>query len=342
MPINRLSFYQFFFSAVIVFAVVAGLTRVSFAQTETDETIKKTSEPVFRVSKLVTVDNNDTKSNPGALTEEEDKPKSDAAELLAYSGELPGGTVAAPAVRAPHPLDRALTDAQQSLVRMRSDIKDYSALMAKKERVNGVVGNTTFMSLKIRCPRTDANGNNIPFSIYMRFLKPKDVMGREVIWVDGQNDGQMFAHEGRGIAALRTFKLDPDGMLAKRGQRYPIYSVGIENLIVKLIDKAQRDKTAGPCLATYDTIKKINRRECSVIEVTHDKRQVPFEFYKAKVFIDKELGLPVRYAAYDWPRTPGGEPELIEEYTYFNIKTNVGLDNSDFDPSNRAYKFPGY
>jgi hypothetical protein len=59
----------------------------------------------------------------------------------------------------------------------------------------------------------------------------------------------------------------------------------------------------------------------------------------AQVFIDDELKLPVRYCAYLWPQTAGGEPELLEEYTYQNIKVNVGLTDADFDQANPKYSF---
>jgi hypothetical protein len=56
--------------------------------------------------------------------------------------------------------------------------------------------------------------------------------------------------------------------------------------------------------------------------------------------MDDQLQIPIRYAAYDWPLQPGGdvgEDELIEEYTYVNIKTNIGLEDGDFDPANKEY-----
>ena len=65
-------------------------------------------------------------------------------------------------------------------------------------------------------------------------------------------------------------------------------------------------------------------------------------FTRLKCFIDKELNIPVRYAAYDWPAAPGEEPPLMEEYVYVNVKLNVGLSDEDFDPANQAYKFPGH
>ncbi len=51
------------------------------------------------------------------------------------------------------------------------------------------------------------------------------------------------------------------------------------------------------------------------------------------------LGLPIRFEAYDWPTRPLVEPELAEEYTYTDLKLNVGLKEVDFDVANAAYSF---
>ena len=122
--------------------------------------------------------------------------------------------------------------------------------------------------------------------------------------------------------------------------RYPIYDAGLENLIVKLIEKAERDRAAGDCQVEYRSGAEINSRPCTVIELCHDERKAPYEFHKAQVFIDEELQLPIRYAAYDWPDTPGDKPKLIEEYTYVNLKLNVGLTDADFSADNPAYDYP--
>ena len=55
--------------------------------------------------------------------------------------------------------------------------------------------------------------------------------------------------------------------------------------------------------------------------------------------MDDELQLPIRYASYDWPAAPGQEPPLLEEYTYLNMKVNVGLTDADFDRGNKDYGF---
>ena len=219
---------------------------------------------------------------------------------------------------------------------MRANIHDYTAVMVKRERVDNQLGEAQYMSIKIRNERNLGDVVQ-PFSVYMKFLKPRAQAGREVIWVKGRNSNKLMAHEG-GLLGVKTFHLDPDGWLAMKGQKYPIYDAGIENMIIKLIEKAERDRAAGDCEVVKRPNANINNRSCTLIEVIHPVRQSPFEFYKAQVFIDNELQVPIRYAAYDWPR-PGQKPDLIEEYTYINLKINVGLTDADFDSANSQYRF---
>lgn len=243
---------------------------------------------------------------------------------------------------APHPLDQAVEMARSSLAQIQSNVMDYTAILAKREAIDGVLGSPNYMKVKFRNARQLPDGSTTPFSIYMKFLKPKSYAGREVIWVDGQNKNNLLAHEPKGTPLLgnRTFSLSPTGFMAMRGQRYPIYKAGLEALVTDLIKKAERDRAAGPCLCEYREGANINKRPCSCIELVHPDQREPYEFHIAKVFIDDELNLPVRYAAYDWPAVPGEEPPLIEEYTYYNIKLNVGLTDLDFDANNPAYSFP--
>ena len=42
--------------------------------------------------------------------------------------------------------------------------------------------------------------------------------------------------------------------------------------------------------------------------------------------------MPIRYAAYLWPETPGGNAAVEEAYTYVNLKINNGFTDIDFSP----------
>ena len=124
-----------------------------------------------------------------------------------------------------------------------------------------------------------------------------------------------------------------------KGQRYPLSEIGIENLVIKLIERGTRDSKRGECEVEFRKGAKINGRTCTVIQVTHPVRRPYFDFHIAQIFIDYELNVPLRYAAYDWPKSPNAKPQIDEEYTYLNLKLNVGLDDSDFDVKNSDYNF---
>jgi len=229
-----------------------------------------------------------------------------------------------------HPLMPTLRWADQGLRNMEK-IEDYSAVVAKRERLNGTVGDYEYMFVKVR---------HQPFSVYMYFLGPPKLKGQEVVYVEGQNNGNIFAH-GTGLRAkFGTVSLKPTGVVAMRGQRYPITELGIKNLIRRLLEVGQQDAQYGECEVKFLKGAKIKDRQCTCIQVVHPVPRRNFLFHLARIFVDDEFNMPIRYEAYDWPKTAGDPPELIEEYTYMDLKLNNGFTDADFDIRNPNYRFP--
>jgi len=230
-----------------------------------------------------------------------------------------------------HPLQPALDLAQQGLAKINANVRDYSCTIVKRERIDGKLGEHEYMFAKIRSQ---------PFSVYLYFLGPDSVKGQEVIYVAGHNDGNMLAHAGSGVRAMvGTVSLKPQSMLAMQGNRYPVTEIGVENLARRLVEVAEHDKQFGECDVNFYPAAKVNGRVCTCVQVSHPVPRRNFRFHLARVFIDDELTIPIRYEAYDWPQEAGGQPVLLEEYTYMNVKINNGFTDADFDPKNTAYKF---
>jgi len=230
-----------------------------------------------------------------------------------------------------HPLQPALELAQKGLGQLRGTMQDYSATMVKRERIDGKLGDHEYMFAKVR---------HEPFSVYLYFLAPDAVKGQEVLWVDGRNEGNMLAHAGSGVRAMvGSVSLKPDGVLAMQGNRYPVTEIGVENLAKRLVEVAEHDKQFGECEVNFFKDAKVNGRVCTCVQVVHPVPRRNFRFHLARVFIDDEYLIPIRYEAYDWPQEQGGQPVLMEEYTYMNVKINNGFTDADFDPKNAAYKF---
>ncbi|MEX0866783.1 MAG: DUF1571 domain-containing protein [Pirellulales bacterium] len=230
-----------------------------------------------------------------------------------------------------HPLMPALRIANYGKQHIEQNIQDYSCTIVKRERIDGTLGDNEYMFAKVR---------HQPFSVYLYFLGPDAIKGREVMYVDGSNENKLMAHEAKGIRSkFGTVSLHPDSFLAMKGQRYPITELGVLNLTKRLIEVAEHDKQYGECEVKFYNGAKINGRTCTCIEVTHPVPRKQFLFHIARVFVDSELKVPVRYEAYEWPETQGGPPVLLEQYTYLNMKINNGFADSDFDHRNPNYRF---
>ena len=169
--------------------------------------------------------------------------------VVRISKNQPSNPTAVPATNpnAPHPLDPALELARQSLGLVRSHVNDYTAVLVKRERIGDDLGDNEFMFVKVRNRKVENGKIIVPFSVYLAFLKPAAVKGREVIYVENANEGKLVAHEGGMKRMLGTHFLEPDGYLAMAGQKYPLTDIGVENLLVKLIEKGERDRQHGPC-----------------------------------------------------------------------------------------------
>lgn len=245
-----------------------------------------------------------------------DYPRLDPQQLVAQPGE--------------HPLMPALRWAKNGLKYLEA-IDGYTATMAKRERINGALGDYQYMEIKVR---------HRPFSVYVKLLGPDEVKGREAIYIEGQNNGNLVAHPtGVQKRLVGTISLKPTGMLAMQGNRYPITEIGVLNLTRRLIEVGEQDMQYGECEVKYFRGAKVNDRTCTCMQFIHPVPRREFRYHLARIYIDEELNLPIRYEAYNWPSTPEGEPTLTEEYTYLNLRLNPGLTDRDFDTKNPDYDY---
>jgi hypothetical protein len=247
---------------------------------------------------------------------------------------------------APHELDPILEIARKALQNHLEKHQDYTAVLVKRENVGGKLTPECKMAMKLKygVPNQET-GPERPVSVYLKSLEPKSQAGREVIWVQGRNDNKLTAHEA-GLLGMVSVDLKPESRLAMIGNRYPITEIGIEKLLRKLIERGERDRNSGPATVRTTENTEMNGRQCCLMEIVHesptavlDGKTVEFEFHLAQIYIDQEQRIPLKYASFGWPKKPDGAPELLEEYSYVDLKFNVGLTEKDFDSKNPAYRF---
>ncbi len=233
-----------------------------------------------------------------------------------------------------HPLQEALELCKSAHDQVVSSIADYEATLVKRERIEGQLRNREVMQIKVRHEKKSPTGAAIPFSVHIEFRHPESVKGREVAYVKGRNKGQLIVRESRqGLVGkiVPTLMLNPSGRLAMQGNRYPITEIGFEVLLRRLMVVAREEMKLGNCQVQFRKNAKVNGRLCTVIDVVHPKQDKRFRYHRCRVYLDDERKCPIHFEAYGWPAEQGAAPVLLEQYTYLDVKTNVGFSDADFE-----------
>lgn len=281
---------------------VAALTVASAANAQ-QERGEKLQEPIFRVA-------HETPAKPVSAHA---VPEANFFDLTQHPGE--------------HPLAPGKRLAERVKAYIDANVHDYSCTFWKRERIDGELQDYNCMAMQVM---------HDPFSVHMVFKKPK--AGQEVLYVEGQNGGKMRARgHGWRATVAGVLTLDPTKGMAMDGNRHPITMAGVKNLTDELITIATNDMKYGECeVKTFPDAtlgKGADARPAVMMEITHPVPRREFKFHVARIYLDKELKIPVRFEAYDWKKDAEGKPELIEFYMYTDVKLNNGFTTAHFSES---------
>jgi hypothetical protein len=260
-------------------------------------------------------------------------PQASAAESApaASASESTAPSSTASPDREKHALQPVLAWAKRTVTRIEKEVPDYSAILLKRETIDGCLGDPQRILLKVR---------HEPFSVYVYCYDPADRRGEEAIYVAGRNDGNLLGHTtGITGALLGTMSLKPDGAVAMDGQRHPLTEIGILNLCRRIAQVAEKGVNFPQCKVETSHVQKVGDRGCRCIQIRNPDDRQQFLFSQLRIYIDDELDLPIRFEGYDWPAEPQGDPPLAEQYTYAKLKLSAGLTDTDFDVRNPRYGY---
>jgi hypothetical protein len=234
----------------------------------------------------------------------------------------PMAKAAAPSATPASPMDepiRLITEARKAY----QNVRDYTCLLVKRERINGVMpAADSVMDMRVRVQ---------PFSVYLRWMQPRTDAGQEVCYVAGRNDGKMRVHPKGVLGAVGFVSMDVDDPRAKQTSRRNISEAGIGNLIERFAkgwEIERRLNVTQVSVAEYE----YNRRRCTRVETIHPTNpEGKFHYYRTLLYFDKETHLPIRLECYDWPRRQGETGDLVEVYSFANMRLNVGLSDKVFN-----------
>lgn len=220
--------------------------------------------------------------------------------------------------------------------RFLSGTDSYTATLKKQEVVDGALLDEQEMVFKCR---------HNPFSVYLRWLSGD--VGREVIYVDGKNDGRLIAHDGGWRARLPAMSLHPESRLAMFDARYPITDAGMLTLTRTMLGIHRDDlTTANYASCEVDENQSFEGRRCVQFTLTYKSKEKSPEYRKSITFIDYEWNVPVRSLHFKWPDAGQAvadkdldDATLVESYSFSDVKIPYPLSDSDFERTNPEYHF---
>jgi hypothetical protein len=200
-------------------------------------------------------------------------------------------------------------------------VRDYTVTMTRRERVKGKLLPLETMQVKFRKP----------FSIYTRWTGSVH-RGREALYVRGKNDNKLRAHQGSFPDV--TVDIDPRGSLAMKGNRHPITDGSLGDLIALLVRDLKRAESRPQDGAQIRDLGESDRHGQRIR--CFDATFAVADGYYAphvQVCMFTATNLPSRVQVWD------ARDQLLEDYEYRDLRTNVGLRDIDFDSTNPRYNF---
>lgn len=232
-------------------------------------------------------------------------------------------------------LRRKLAQLERGIAYLKG-IPSYSAQFTKQELVDGALLDEQTMTIKVR---------HEPFSVYLKWHTGE--RGREAVYVDGQNDGEMLVHAGGWKARLGTLSIDPNGTLAMQECRHPVTKAGILELAKMIVEYHQRDLQThnfARCEQLPDA--EFDGRACDVYLIEYKDKTVSETYRKSLTFLDKERAVPIYIKNFGWPGADAptdaealDEATLLEYYSFAEIDFGGKLVAADFDTANEEYGF---
>src|SRR5438132_887227 len=184
------------------------------------------------------------------------------------------------------------------------DIGDYSCTLVKRERINDQLQAENIISMCVRAR---------PFSVYMKWAEPRNMVNQEVCYVAGKNKGMMRV-KPHGLGAIAGWvSIDPNDPRALETSHHTITEAGIGNLIDRTAKAWEFDARVGKT-QTHVADYKFQERPVTRVEIVHtEDGKGQFPFYRSVIYFDKEMQLPVRVENYSWPTRGGNKDgDLLE------------------------------
>jgi hypothetical protein len=199
------------------------------------------------------------------------------------------------------------------------NIEGYKFILIKREVVEGKDTGYQFLDVKVKAE---------PLSIYIKYLKPKKYVGREVLYFNGE----IIARRGGSRMSNMIMHLTPDSPLAMDENKYPITHINPKILAQTLLEQIERELSFDDTTITLRSNAKIYGQLGTYYQLTHQKQQDGMGCATAEIVISNTLKLPIYFKVADF------QQRVIEEYAFKDMIVNPEFTKTDFDQNNPEYK----
>jgi hypothetical protein len=124
--------------------------------------------------------------------------------------------------------------------------------------------------------------------------------------------------------------LDPQSPRARGASKYAITEAGLGYLIERFATGWQLEDRLG-CTDVRIEVGEFNGRPGLRVETIHPRKVEGLIFHRSVVWFDQMTNLPMRVENYDWPRVGETHCDLAEQFSFVNVRLNVGLSDEVFN-----------
>lgn len=207
-------------------------------------------------------------------------------------------------------------------------VDEYECRLWRRERLDGELRKPTSIRLKMR---------HRPRCMHASFLVLAGLKAHDhpqLLFAEGRQESRITLDSGncfRSIRRIRPSEWRPAGD--------PPTQWDIQNVTKRFLSKLQDNKDIPGWKSRTIKSTTINKRSCTLLEIVHPSREDEIKHHVVRIYVDDEVQIPVRLAAWKRPSQDGAKPELAEEHTYVDINLEPGFQDSDFDERNPNYSF---
>ncbi len=211
-----------------------------------------------------------------------------------------------------------LADARAAYAKTR----DYSGTFTRQERIGTTLSAEQVGEMKMRVN---------PVGVYVRFARPEASAGMEVAYSGAKKDSKVRFRPA-GIEGRKGFqKLDTDDAKFLAVNRHPVTEWGMGPILELISTVTAREKSLNNPVEVFTGDYQFANRNVTKYDI-FTRRQHAFRYAaKMVVYVDKETKLPMRFEAYDEPKGTALQGELLEAYSFTDLKFNTGVGENAFD-----------